>query len=133
MSGADSWGPLPPTPRAPLAAEIDLFGESEAVQVNHCRMPGCSNFGVPALTEHGKTGPSADRDPNYVVTGTNKGIIPAPRCKSCGEKPAMKSNAGVAADFGCDAADRRGRVLQEPGVRQPWQVGCGASAWLPYA
>ena len=98
MSGADSWGPLPPTPRAPLAAEIDLFGESEAVQVNHCRMPGCGNFGVPARTEHGKTGPSADRDPNYVVTGTNKGMIPALRCKSCGEKPAMKSNAGVAAE-----------------------------------
>ena len=98
MSGADSWDSLPPPPRAPLSAEIDLFGESEAIQVNHCRMPGCGNFGVPARTEHGKTGPSADRDPNYVVTGTNKGMIPALRCKSCGEKPAMKSNAGVAAE-----------------------------------
>ena len=98
MSAADSWEPLPPAPRAPLAAEVDLFGQSEAIQVNHCRMPGCGNFGVPARTEHGKTGPSADRDPNYVVTGTNKGTIPALRCKSCGEKPAMKSNAGVAAE-----------------------------------
>ena len=99
MSGADSWEPLPPAPRAPLPAEIDLFGESEEIQVNHCRMPGCGNFGVPARTEHGRTGPSADRDPNYVVTGTNKGMVPAVRCKSCGEKPAMKSNVGVAAEL----------------------------------
>ena len=68
MSAADSWEPLLPAPRAPLATEVDLFGESEAIQVNHCRMPGCGNFGVPARTERGKTGHSADRDPNYVST-----------------------------------------------------------------
>lgn len=119
MSGADSWDPLPPTPRAPLSAEIDLFGESEAIQVNHCRMPGCGNFGVPARTEHGKTGPSADRDPTYVVTGTNKGRIPALRCKSCGEKPAMKSNAGVQPLSVGGLSDRHSVAISDSAAAMP--------------
>ena len=48
----------PERPRVPEAHVLDLPGGRLAVQVNHCRRPDCANFGVPARTEPGKTGPS---------------------------------------------------------------------------
>lgn len=42
--------------RVPEGAALDLFGDRETVQVNHCRQPSYANFGVPARTEPGKTG-----------------------------------------------------------------------------
>ena len=57
-------------PRAPEACELDLPGGAQPLQVNHCRQPDCANFGVPARTEPGKTGPSADRGMNYKVHST---------------------------------------------------------------
>ena len=83
-------------PRVPLPAQVELAGVNLNVQVNHCKTPGCANFGVPARTEPGKTGPSKDRDMNYKVHSTAKGQIPSIKCKSCGLNPPMKSNAGVA-------------------------------------
>ena len=60
-------------PRVPEAWELDLPGGAQSLQVNHCRQPDCANFGVPARTAPGKTGPSADRDMNYKVHSTAKG------------------------------------------------------------
>ena len=82
-----------PHPRVPLPATIELPGSQRTIQVNHCKMPLCTNFGVPARTEHGKPGPSADRDMRYKVHSTSKGTIPAIRCKGCLENPPIKSNA----------------------------------------
>ena len=85
-------------PRVPLPASIDLIGAERTVQVNHCRMPNCDNFGVPARHQHGKRGPSADRDMQYKVHSTLKGTVPSVRCKSCLDNPPMKSNACIAAE-----------------------------------
>ncbi len=59
-------------PRVPLPAEADIAGLKRELQVNHCRQPSCANFGIPARTEPGGTGPSADRDMRYKVHSTNK-------------------------------------------------------------
>ena len=56
-----------PHPRVPLPTTIELPWSQRTIQVNHCKMPLCTNFGVPARTEHGKPGPSADRDMRYKV------------------------------------------------------------------
>ena len=69
------------------------------MQVNHCRMPQCDNFGIPARHQHGKRGPSKDRDLHYKVHSTSKGTVPSVRCKSCLDNPPMKSNACIAAEF----------------------------------
>ena len=82
-------------PRVPEACELALPGGDQSLQVNHCRQPDCANFGVPARTEPGKTGPSSDRDLNYKVHSTNKGQVPSLKCKVCGDNPPMKSNSGI--------------------------------------
>ena len=65
------------------------------MQVNHCRMPACENFGMPARHERQKPGPSPGRDMRYKVHSTNKGQSASIKCKSCGENPPLKSNAAI--------------------------------------
>ena len=84
-----------PRPRVPLPAIINLPGEMLAIQVNHCKMPDCVNFGVPARTKHGKPGPSADRDPHYKVHSTKQGQIPSISCKACKDNPPIKSDDSI--------------------------------------
>ena len=60
-------------------------------------MPACENFGVPARAEHGKPGPSRDRDMAYKVY-TSSGKVPGIRCKACGDTPPIKSNDAIAAE-----------------------------------
>ena len=86
-------------PRVPLPATIDVVGQQRTVQVNHCRMPNCDNFGVPARHQHGKRGPSTDRDMHYKVHSTSKGTVPSVRCKSCHDNPPIKSNEAIAAEI----------------------------------
>lgn len=105
-------------PRVPLPAQVDLAGVMLGVQVNHCKTPGCANFGVPARTEPGKTGPSPDRDMNHKVHSTAKGQIPSIKCKACGLNPPVKSNAGI--------ADETRRLLDVAGIpRVDEAMGCG--------
>ena len=104
-------------PRVPLPAESDIAGVGRELQVNHCRQPSCANFGIPARTEQGKTGPSADRDMRYKVHSTNKGTTPSFKCKVCGENPPMKSNASIAAEIR--------RLMRVGGVlRTDEEAGC---------
>ena len=104
--------------RIPIEISSPLRHASRPIQVNHCRMPDCGNYGVPARIEPGRPGPSADRDPHYTVESTNKGRVPCLKCKCCGEKPPIKSNQGIAEelarlatplkapeDFGCKKED----------------------------
>ena len=86
--------------RVPETANAGILGEPFPVQVNHCRTPGCANFGVPARTKRGKTGPSADRDLRYKLTSTAKGQEPAIECKACRGKGAVRSNAAIAEEIG---------------------------------
>lgn len=102
---------MPTFPRVPLPANLDLLGEHRTIQVNHCRQPDCSNFGVPARHKKQKPGPSPDRDPAYKVHSTAKGQFPSLRCKSRGENPPMKSNASIATEVE--------RLIEADGLRTP--------------
>ena len=82
-------------PRVPLPATADIVGSERVIQVNHCRAPNCENYGIPARHQHGKTGPSTDRDMYYKVHSTKRGQIPSIRCKDCLDNPPMKSNASI--------------------------------------
>ncbi len=113
-------------PRVPLPAQVELAGVNLSIQVNHCKTPDCANFGVPARTEQGKTGPSKDRDMNYKVHSTAKGQIPSIKCKSCGLNPPMKSNAGV--------ADEVVRLLGVDGIPRPEEsMGCSNAECASHA
>ena len=104
--------------RVPVDIPSPIPDSTRLIQVNHCRMPDCGNYGVPAITKRVKSGPSAGRDPHYSVQSTNKGRVPCLKCKCCGEKPPVKSNQGIAEelvrlatllkgpeDFGCKNED----------------------------
>ena len=82
-------------PRVPEPAAFDLPGSQRTIQVNHCKTPDCSNFGVPARTKPGKTGPSKDRDMHYKLHSTKGGQIPSVRCKACLDNPPVRSNASI--------------------------------------
>ena len=82
-------------PRVPISEPNPISESGTVIQVNHCRMPDCDNYGVPVRTTPVKTGPSDDRDPHYKVASTNKGRVSALVCKSCNEKPPIKSNQGI--------------------------------------
>ncbi len=89
----------PRTVRVPETANASILGTPFPVQVNHCRTPGCANFGVPARTSPGKRGPSKDRDLRYKLTSTAKGQEPAIECKACRGKGAVRSNAAIAEEI----------------------------------
>ncbi len=86
-------------PRIPMPVTALIAGTRYRLQVNHCRMPDCENFGIPARHHHGKPGPSSDRDPHYRVQTTKKGKVPSIRCKSCSDNPPLKSNQGISAEI----------------------------------
>ena len=86
----------PRTLRVPETDNARILGDTFPIQTNHCRTPGCANFGVPARTRPGKTGPSTDRDLRYKLTSTAKGQEPAVECKACNGKGAIRSNAAIA-------------------------------------
>ena len=86
-------------PRVPVSVEIPIVGRKSEIQVNHCRMPDCDNYGIPAITTRIKPGPSPGRDMHYKVATTNKGRVSALVCKCCGEKPPIKSNLGIAEEL----------------------------------
>ena len=73
----------PETPRVPPAAS--------GIDVNFCRNPKCSNFGVP-IPQAAKKGRGASNPYTVVANGRN---IPAARCNACGENITLKSNSGV--------------------------------------
>ena len=85
--------------RIPVKIPSPLGRSTRSIQVNHCRMPDCGNYGVPAITRRVKSGPSPGRDPHYTVQSTNKGRVPCIKCKCCGEKPPIKSNQGIAKEL----------------------------------
>ena len=86
-------------PRVPLPTESPLIGVKRTIQVNHCRMPDCENFGVPASPTHSKPGRPQGRDPHYQRGSGRRGTLPAVICKACRDKPPIKSNVGIAAEI----------------------------------
>ena len=86
-------------PRVPLPATADIVGAERVIQVNHCRAPTCDNYGIPARHQHGKPGPSQDRDMHYKVHSTKQGQIPSIRCKACLDNPPIKSNESIVSEI----------------------------------
>lgn len=66
--------------------------EIGGIQVNFCKNPDCSNFGIPA-SQVPKKEKGVKRD-NYsiVAAGKNSPIL---KCHGCGEYPPLKSNSGI--------------------------------------
>ena len=62
--------------RGMTAAPTPRESAERTIQVNRCKIPDYSNFGVPARTRHGKTEPSAERDKHNKVPSTKR----AARC-----------------------------------------------------
>ena len=91
--------PPKPAHRVPPIVEADIVGVRRAIQVNHCRSPQCESYGLPAMSEPVRPGPSEGRDPGYKVHSTSRGSAPSIRCKACLDNPPMKSNAGIAAEL----------------------------------
>ena len=79
--------PQPPaaktTPRVPPPAA--------GININHCKNPTCTNFGVP-IPEVAQKGPGAVNTYTIVAVGAK---APAARCNACGEVFTLKSNRGV--------------------------------------
>ena len=49
--------------RVPVETPNPLSGVTRSIQVNHCRMPDCDNYGALATTKRVRSGPSSGRDP----------------------------------------------------------------------
>ena len=103
-------------PRVPLPAVIKLPGAERTIQVNHCKMPACENFGVPARTEPITYGPSGQRDTAYTLR--HSGGLPGIRCKACEDRPPIKSNAAIASEVD--------RLTRDSGIWRLEEItGCG--------
>ena len=72
--------------------------KSDGIQVNFCKNPACSNFGVPA-SQTATRGAAARRSPNAYTVVASGAALPMLRCNSCGEHLPMKSNAGIAEEL----------------------------------
>jgi hypothetical protein len=85
---------LPPVPSQNRACRVPV--EVDGIQVNFCRNPTCSNFGVAASQTVSRGRPALGAPPNpYTISGQGKGIQGI-RCNTCGEAPPIKSNLGIA-------------------------------------
>lgn len=70
--------------------------EAGGVQVNFCKNPACSNYGVLplAVIPHGRPAAGTALDA-YIVVSTGAGV-PVLRCRVCNELPPIKGNIGIA-------------------------------------
>jgi transposase-like protein len=118
---------------APSAAHPRVPVEVDGVQVNHCRNPHCTNFGIPAQTtpvRKGRPPRGANSRPDlYRLNGLGK-YVPGLKCGDCSETVPIKSNAGIAEEITRLSAPllrfERSRVL--PGCPNPLCSNHGRSA-----
>jgi len=86
------WGGVPSTPRIPP--------EAVGLQVNHCKSPKCSNFGVPASVKRPYRRKAIAPTPgDYSISGLSK-ANPGIKCANCGEVAPMRSNMAIAEEVG---------------------------------
>ena len=83
--------------------------ETDGIQVNFCKNPTCSNYGV-APKSHVKTGAGVGIQDTYIITAQGANI-PSINCRICGETPRIKSNIAV--------AEERSRFIKELTVAPP--------------
>jgi len=68
--------------------------ECGRIQVNFCKSPTCSNYGVPASTKKQSRGKNPNNRDRYKVVGSGK-YVPSLQCLECGEYPPIKNNQGI--------------------------------------
>ncbi|MCF4114467.1 MULTISPECIES: helix-turn-helix domain-containing protein [Dethiosulfovibrio] len=75
----------------------------KGINVNFCKNPACSNFGVPAQIETVKRGRGNTAPDGYILTGSpdrRRNIrVPMLRCKKCNEYLTLKSNFCIVEEF----------------------------------
>jgi len=79
--------------------------EADGIQVNFCKNPACSNYGVPAkqTVSRGRTTHGATQD-TYIIQASGAGM-PILHCRICGEYPPPKSNTAI--------SEERARLLND--------------------
>ncbi len=73
---------------------------TDSIQVNFCKNPICSNYGVPASVKKQPRGPGASlrgRD-SYKIQASNT-QFPFLKCLLCNEHPPTKSNLAIQEEF----------------------------------
>lgn len=85
---------MPPPKNSPAVATPRVPPEAGGIQVNFCKNPKCSNFGVPARS-HTTRGRNANGD-SYLRVSAGQPGTPLMRCKLCSEIFPLKSNIGIA-------------------------------------
>lgn len=67
------------------------------IQVNFCKNPLCSNYGIPASNERQARGRNQSNTDSYTLSGGHSGHRHRSflLCKKCGEYPPIKSNLGI--------------------------------------
>lgn len=99
-------------PKSPKNPRIPT--EVDGIQVNFCKNPKCSNFGVPpkSFVERGRGKKNQD---TYIISahGAN---TPSIDCRLCGEGPRVKSNLAVSEELSRMLADLS--PVPAPSLRQ---------------
>ena len=88
--------PAQQSPRVPLHGVSKFLGS--AIQVNHCRNPACSNYGVLPRTARSNPWPSEHRDPAYRLDTQREGQVACLFCRECGQNPPLRSNAAIVSE-----------------------------------
>ena len=78
--------------------------ETDGIQVNYCKNPACSNYGVPPKKSVLTGGAAHSAQDSYILSGSGTGI-PKLHCRACGEQPTLKSNSAI--------AEERARFLKD--------------------
>lgn len=88
----------------------------DGIQVNLCKNPSCSNFGVPASSQKQPMGRGAkEREQDfYTVAGGSGPGVPVLCCHSCGEYPTIKSNQGIHEEVQRFSAYQRSKTMSCP-------------------
>jgi hypothetical protein len=77
----------------PKTARLRVPAAADAIQVNHCRMPSCANFGIPARTDHLKKGRAKGQSAPRNLPNATVASCPNRKCVSHGKSLASSPDA----------------------------------------
>lgn len=90
---------MPPKKNSPALKRPRVPPEVGGIQINFCKNPRCSNFGIPAsATKPSQSSPSSGQSGHYRIVASLPGT-PLMRCTSCGETFPVKSNLAIAEEL----------------------------------
>lgn len=81
--------------------------DADGIQVNFCKNPACSNYGVSPkyVVKRGRPSPGQDAFQDTYIIQAHAAGIPTLNCRVCGEVPRVKSNTAI--------AEERARLLKD--------------------